>query len=122
MNSGLDSAQVGQVVALTLDPDKVKEYFGDVDSLTFATASGLTLIDPKNPNPSDTIRVNADGSVTIWVTADSVVNGGSIIVHDPGSGTTIIIDNINFYDPIPDAELGYIKERIILTVISVLAI
>ncbi len=110
VNSGLDSAQVGQVVALTLDPDKVKEYFGDVDSLTFATASGLTLIDPKNPNPSDTIRVNADGSVTIWVTADSVVNGGSIIVHDPGSGTTIIIDNINFYDPIPDAELGYIKD------------
>jgi hypothetical protein len=110
VNSGLDSAQVGQVVALTLDPDKVKEYFGDVDSLTFATASGLTLIDPKNPNASDTIRVNADGSVTIWVTADSVVHGGSIIVHDPGSGTTIIIDNINFYDPIPDAELGYIKD------------
>ena len=110
VNSGLDSAQVGQVVAITLDPDKVKEYFGDVDSLTFASGSGLTLIDPTNPAMSDTIRVNADGSVTIWVTADSVVNGGSIIVHDPGSGTTVIIDNINFYDPIPDAELGYIKD------------
>ena len=110
VNSGLDSAQVGQVVAITLDPDKVKEYFGDVDSLTFATASGLTLIDPMNPAANDTIRVNADGSVTIWVTADSVVHGGSIIVHDPGTGTTVIIDNINFYDPIPDAELGYIKD------------
>ena len=110
VNSNLDSARVGQVVALTLDPEKVKEYFGSVDSLTFATGSGLTLIDPKNPNASDTIRVNADGSVTIWVTADHVVHGGSIIVHDPGSGTTVIIDNINFYDPIPDAELGYIKD------------
>ena len=110
VNSGLDSAQVGQVVALTLDPDKVKEYFGEVDSLTFATGSGLTLIDPSNPNASDTIRVNADGSVTIWVTADSVVRGGSIIVHDPVNNTTVIIDNINFYDPIPEAELGYIKD------------
>ena len=110
VNSGLDSAQVGQVIAITLDPDKVKEYFGDVDSLTFATGSGLILIDPTNPNPNDTLTVNADGSVTIWVTADSVVHGGSIIVHDPVSGTTIIIDNINFYDPIPDAELGYIKD------------
>ena len=109
VNSGLDSAQVGQVIALTLDPDKVKEYFGDVDSLTFAT-SGLTLIDPSNPNANDTLRVNADGSITIWVTSDSVIHGGTIIVHDPGSGTTVIIDNINFYDPIPDAELGYIKD------------
>ena len=111
VNSGLDSAQVGQVIALTLDPEKVKDYFGDdLDSLTFATGSGLVLIDPKNPNPSDTVRVNADGSVTIWVTADDVVHGGSIIVHDPVKNTTVIIDNINFYDPIPDAELGYIKD------------
>jgi len=110
VNSGLDSAQVGQVIALTLDADRVKEYFGDVDSLTFATGSGLILIDPSNPNPNDTLRVNADGSVTIWVTADSVIHGGSIIVHDPVNNTTVIIDNINFYDPIPDAELGYIKD------------
>jgi len=111
MNSGLDSAQVGQVVALTLDSAKVAKYFGEnLDSLTFATNSGLTLIDPSNPNPNDTIRVNADGSITIWVTADSVVHGGSIIVHDPVQNTTVIIDNINFYDPIPDAELGYIKD------------
>lgn len=111
VNSGLDSAQVGQVVAITLDSAKVAEYFGtDLDSLTFATGSGLILIDPTNPHPSDTIRVNADGSITIWVTADSVVHGGSIIVHDPVKNTTVIIDNINFYDPIPDAELGYIKD------------
>ena len=111
VNSNLDSARVGQVVALTLDSAKVAEYFGaGLDSLVFATNSGLTLIDPKNPNASDTISVNADGSITIWVTADHVVQGGSIIVHDPASGTTIIIDNINFYDPIPDAELGYIKD------------
>ena len=111
VNSGLDSAQVGQVVALKLDSAKIAEYFGtSLDSLTFATGSGLTLIDPSNPAPNDTIKVNADGSITIWVTADSVVHGGSIIVHDPVSGTTVIIDNINFYDPIPDAELGYIKD------------
>ena len=111
VNSGLDSAQVGQVVALTLDSAKVAEYFGtNLDSLTFATGSGLILIDPTNPTPSDTIRVNADGSITIWVTADSAIQGGSIIVHDPVNNTTVIIDNINFYDPIPDAELGYIKD------------
>ena len=111
VNSNLDSARVGQVVALTLDSAKIAEYFGtDLDSLVFATNSGLTLIDPKNPNASDTIHVNADGSVTIWVTADKVVDGGSIIVYDPVKNTTVIIDNINFYDPIPDSELGYIKD------------
>ena len=110
-DSGLDTAYVGQVIALTLDSAKVAEYFGDdLDSLIFATNSGLTLIDPSNPVPNDTIRVNADGSITIWVTADSVVQGGSIIVHNPVKNTTIIIDNINFYDPVPDAEKGYIKD------------
>ena len=108
-NSGMDSALVGQVVALTLDSAKVVEYFGDVDSLILATGYNIDLIDPKNPVPSDTIKVNADGSVTIWVTAQEAVRGASIIVADP-KGNVVVIDNINFFDFIPDAKLGYIKD------------
>jgi len=109
-NSNIDSAQVGQLVALTLDSAKIAELFGTtVDSLTLATASGMTMIDPTNPNPTDTVTAGVNGDVTIWVTADQVVNGGSIIVTD-GEGRVVIIDNINFYDPIPDADKGYIKD------------
>ena len=52
--------------------------------------------------------MNADGSVTIFVTADKVVQGGSIKVF--GDNEMVIIDNINFYDPIPDTHVGYIKD------------
>ncbi len=109
-NANIDSAQVGQLVALKLDSAKIAELFGTtVDSLTMATANNLTMIDPKNPNPTDTVKVGVNGDVTIWVTADQVVKGGSIIVTD-GNGRVVIIDNINFYDPVPDADKGYIKD------------
>ena len=108
-NANIDSAQVGQVIAITLDSAQVAEIFGSADSLTFATASNLTIIDPSNPNPGDTIKVGNDGSVTIWVTTSTPVDGGTIIVAGP-DGKVIIIDNINFYDPIPDADKGYIKD------------
>ena len=106
-----DSARVGELVAIRLDSSKVAQYFGDsVSSLTFATSTdGLTLIDPENPVPGDTIRVAADGSITVWVTADEIVHGGSIVVVGDKGGA-VIIDNINFYDPIPEADKGYIKD------------
>ena len=108
-NSNIDSAQVGQLVAITLDSAKIAEIFGTTaDSLTFATSYDLVLIDPNNPQPTDTMNVKNNGDVTIWVTAEEAIRGGSIIVaHD---GKVVIIDNINFYDPIPDADKGFIKD------------
>ena len=107
-DSGLDSAKVGDVVAITLDKDKVKKYFDSPDSLTLIPSQGVKLIDPKNGDKTDKLVVNADGSVTIFVTADQVVQGGTIKVY--GGGEMVIIDNINFYDPIPDSRMGYIKD------------
>ena len=108
-NSNIDSAQVGQLVAITLDSAKIVQIFGNVDSLTIATDYHIDLIDPTNPHLTDTIRVASKGDVTIWVTADEAIKGGSFIVADPG-GRVVIVDNINFYDPIPDADKGYIKD------------
>ena len=107
-NSGLDSAKVGDVVAITLDKDKVKEYFDSPDSLRFVSKTGVKLVDPTDGSKNESLVVNADGSVTIFVTADEVVQGGSIKVY--GGNEMIIIDNINFYDPIPDTRVGYIKD------------
>ena len=109
-NSNIDSAKVGDVVAITLSADKVKKYFGDnVDSLTFTTNSGLTLIDPKNPKPGNSITVNADGSVTIYVTAHDPVTNGEIIVTN-GDGDVVVIDNINFYAAVPEGKVAMIKD------------
>ena len=110
-NSNVDSAKVGDVVAITLSADKVKAYFGDdVDSLTITTNSGLVLFDPKNPQAgSDSIKVNADGSVTIYVTAyDPVRNGEIYVANDNGS--MVVIDNINFYAAVPEAKVAMIKD------------
>ena len=109
-NSNIDSAKVGDVVAITLSADKVKKYFGDnVDSLTFTTNSGLTLIDPNNPKPGNSITVNADGSVTIYVTAHDPVTNGEIMVTN-GNGDVVVIDNINFYAAVPEAKIAMIKD------------
>ena len=107
-DAGLDSAKVGDIVAITLDPDKVKEYFGSADSLTLLPSQNVKLIDPSNGEKTDKLVVNADGSVTFFVTADQVVKGGTIKVY--GGGEMVVIDNINFYDPIPDSRMGYIKD------------
>jgi len=107
-NSGLDSARVGDVVAITLDPKKVKEYFGSSESLKIEANSDIKLINPATGEKVDELIVNSDGSVTVFVTADKVVQGGSIKVF--GDNEMVIIDNINFYDPIPDTHIGYIKD------------
>ena len=107
--SGLDSAQVGQVVAIVLDSAKVKKIFGDsVSSLTVVPRGDVDLINPEDASRPDSIVYNADGSIVIWVTADTIVEKGSIYVV--GNGKVAIIDNINFYDPIPDARIGFVKD------------
>ena len=109
-NSNIDSAKVGDVVAITLSADKVKQYFGDdVDSLIITTNSGLILIDPKNPQPGDSIKVNADGSVTIYVTAYDPIRNGEIYVSNE-KGDMVVIDNINFYAAVPEAKVAMIKD------------
>lgn len=107
--SGLDSAQVGQVVAIVLDSAKIKKIFGEsVSSLTIVPRGDVELINPEDATRPDSIVYNADGSVVIWVTADTIVDQGSIYVV--GNGKVAIIDNINFYDPIPDARIGFVKD------------
>ena len=109
-NSNIDSAKVGDVVAITLSADKVKEYFGDnVDSLTFTTPSGLVLINPNNPAPGDSIKVNVDGSVTIYVTANDPIRNGEIYVTNE-VGQLVVIDNINFYAVVPEGKIALIKD------------
>ena len=107
-NSGKDSAKVGEIVAITLDADKVKKYFDSPDSLRFVSKTDVRLVDPTDGSKNETLVVHPDGSVTIFVTADKVVQGGSIKVY--GGSQMVIIDNINFYDPIPDTRMGYIKD------------
>ena len=109
-NSNIDSAKVGDVVAITLSADKVKQYFGDsVSSLNIFSNSGLVLIDPKNPSPNDSITVNADGSVTIYVTAYDPIRNGEVYVTD-NSGNMVVIDNINFFAAVPEAKIAMIKD------------
>ncbi|WP_407456640.1 hypothetical protein [Fibrobacter sp.] len=107
-NSGLDSAKVGDVVAITFDPKKVEQYFGSPDSIRLVSKTGVLLVDPTDGSKNESLVIHPDGSVTIFVTADKVVQGGSIKVY--GGNEMVIIDNINFYDPIPDAQMGYIKD------------
>lgn len=108
-NTGLlDSAKVGEIVAVTLDADKVKKYFGDADSLKLVSESVVKLIDPNGGTKEQTIKINADGSATFYVTADEAIKGGAIKIF--GGSEMIIVDNINFYDPIPDTRVGYIKD------------
>ena len=111
-NSNIDSAKVGDVVAITLSADKVKEYFGnDIDSLTFTSNSGLILVDPRNPAPGDSIKVqvNPDGSVTIYVTAGEPVQNGEIYITND-VGNLVVIDNINFYAVVPEGKIALIKD------------
>ena len=104
--SGCDSAKVGDVVGITLDPEKVKDYFDSPDSLQFVPSEGVKLVDPTTGDKVGGLEVNPDGSVTFFVTADQVVPGGSITVH--GNGKTVVIDNINFYDSVPEGWVGVV--------------
>lgn len=106
--SGLDSVQVGQVVAITLDSAKVKKIFGSVDSLKIVSRGSLEIVNPNDGSRLDTVSVNADGSVTIWLTSDTVAYNGSVLVA--GGDKVAIIDGLNFYDPIPDAKVGFVKD------------
>ncbi len=107
-DKGIDSARVGSVVAITLDPDKVKEYFGDADSLRVVGNNGVHLVNPSTGEVQENMKINNDGSITIFVTADSVVQDGVIKIL--GNDNLVVIDNIKFYDPIPDSYIGYIKD------------
>ncbi|MCQ2107978.1 MAG: hypothetical protein MJZ05_04345 [Fibrobacter sp.] len=107
-NSDLNSATVGEVVAVTLDKDRVDQYFGSIDSLKIVGTNHIEIVDPKDDSRHETIFVNNDGSVTILITAEEAVEGGSIKIY--GNGNVVIVDNINFVDPTPDARIGYIKD------------
>lgn len=107
-DSGRDSAKVGEIVAITLDSNKVKEFFGNVDSLKIVSENVISILNPQTGNKEQSIKVNADGSVTIFVTSSEAIKGGAIKIY--GDKEMLIIDNINFYDPIPDTRVGYIKD------------
>ena len=104
--SGCDSAKVGDVVGITLDPEKAKKYFESAESLQLVPSEGIKLVDPATGDKVGGLEVNPDGSVTFFVTADQVVPGGSITVH--GNGKTVVIDNINFYDSVPEGWVGVV--------------
>jgi len=107
------SVPVGGVLALTIDPAKLIEFFGlsSTDSLQVIGSNGLSLVNPNKSNiPSDSIQFNLDGSSTqIWILADSVVSGGLITFKDK-NGKMLVYDGINFYDPIPIPEAGLLKD------------
>ena len=110
-DSGIDSAQVGQVVGLVLSKDSIAKYLGTTsDKLTFVAMGDIDLIDPSAGQKGDTLDVAKNGDVPIWVTADKPVRGAQILVYDKVSGQSIIIDNINFFDPVPDGDSGYLKD------------
>ncbi|MBP5247529.1 MAG: hypothetical protein J6Z31_06680 [Fibrobacter sp.] len=109
--TGREAVNVGDVIQITLDADKIKDYFGDADSIFVSGSEGLVFVDPSNPSdPSANIAVPVTGSdISIWVSADTVVSVGSIYFTDK-DGHLIIFDGINFYDAIPKAETGYIQD------------
>ncbi len=109
--TGREAVNVGDVIQITLDADKIKDYFGDADSIFVSGSAGLVFVDPSHPSdPSATIAVPVTGSdISIWVSADTVVSVGSIYFTDK-DGHLIIFDGINFYDAIPKAETGYIQD------------
>ncbi|MCQ2089496.1 MAG: hypothetical protein MJY93_04550, partial [Fibrobacter sp.] len=105
---GDNTAIVGDIVAITLDKDKVDEYFGSIDSLRVVATNSIQVVDPTDGAKKSEIFVNNDGSVTILITADEAVESGSIKIY--GNGNVVIVDNITFVDPTPDARIGYIKD------------
>lgn len=109
--SGREPAIVGDVIQITLDANKIKDYFGDSDSLFISGSNGLLFSDPSNPSdPSSNLAIGVTGKdQNFWVTADTIVSVGAIYITDK-DGHLIIFDGINFYDPIPKAELGYIQD------------
>lgn len=111
LSNGREAVQVGDVIEITLDADKIRDYFGDVDSLYISGSTGLSFKDPTNTSgASSNISIGVTGKdLSFWVTADTVVSGGTIYITDK-DGNLIIFDGINFYDPIPKAEIGYIQD------------
>ena len=109
--TGKEPVNVGDVIQITLDANKIKDYFGDSDSIYVSGTDGLLFVDPTHPSsPNSNISVGvSDKDISIWVTADTTVSVGSIYFTDK-DGHLIIFDGINFYDPIPAAEIGYIQD------------
>lgn len=110
-STGRENVYVGDVVSITLDADKLRDYFGDVDTIYVSGSEGLLFTDPENPSdPSANLAVAVTGKdLSVWVTANSEVFVGSIYFTDK-DGHLIIFDGINFYDPIPKAETSYIQD------------
>ncbi|MCK9182122.1 MAG: hypothetical protein M0P13_04475, partial [Fibrobacteraceae bacterium] len=110
---GREAVNVGEVVQITLDADKITDYFGaDVGDTIYVTGSdGLLFVDPSHPStPSTSVAIVVTGDdLPIWVTADTTVSVGSIYFTD-AAGHLIIFDGINFIDPIPDADIAYIQD------------
>ena len=108
---GRESLIVGDVVEIKLDADKIRDYFGDADSLYISGSAGLLFKDPSNTkSPAENISIGVTGKdQSFWVTADTTVLVGSIYITDK-DGHLIIFDGINFYDPIPKAEIAYIQD------------
>lgn len=109
--NGRESVSVGDVIEITLDADKIRDYFGDADSLYISGSAGLVFKDPSNTDaPASNVSIGVTGQdQSFWVTADTTVLVGSIYITDK-DGHLIIFDGINFYDPIPKAEIAYIQD------------
>ena len=109
--SGRESVSVGDVIEIKLDADKIRDYFGDADSLYISGSAGLIFKDPSNTDaPASNISIGVTGKdQSFWVSADTTVLVGSIYITDK-DGHLIIFDGINFYDPIPKAEVAYIQD------------
>ncbi len=110
-STGREDVYVGDVIEITLDANKLKDYFGDADSIYVSGSEGLLFTDPTNPSdPNANLAVGVNGKdLSIWVTADTSVSVGSIYFTDK-EGHLIIFDGINFYDPIPRTETSYIQD------------
>jgi hypothetical protein len=115
VNNGSDKepVNVGQVIEVTISAEKLLEYLGvgAGDSIFITGVGGVQLVDPnKASDPSTkTTVVSSGGDVKIYVTSDTVVNGGQIYIQNE-LGETVIFDGFNFIDPIPDALVGFIKD------------
>lgn len=109
--TGRETVSVGDVIEITLDADKIRDYFGDADSLYISGSAGLVFKDPSNTDaPATNVSIGVTGKdQSFWVTADTTVLVGSIYITDK-DGHLIIFDGINFYDPIPKAEIAYIQD------------
>ena len=57
--TGRENVNVGDVIQITLDAGKIKEYFEDADSIFVSGSDGLLFVDPTNPsNPNANIAVS----------------------------------------------------------------